>query len=210
MTWDQVNTLWFQGPHHVRETIINSIAHYLPNIHAQMAAQWGLSSVDFPYIDKFDANEPLGGMRAISAYVTMNLPQASGITVVDIDDSIAEAFRTTYSCRVYTFVKTGAGTDIDGDVDEAAYSRINRLRDMNAAAIRAAILFDASFNAPDMELQHATLSEQYSDIQKAKGDRWIAALYHEFDVKVDESVVRPIIGNANTIDVTVQLEDGNS
>lgn len=199
-----VNSTWLQGPHHVRAVVINSIAKYLPAIHAAMCAQWGLTDTDFPYIDKFDANEPLAGMRSINAYVTMNMPEANGMTVVGIDDAIGEEYRTNYTCRVYTFVKTGMGQD-----DEAAYARINRLRDMNAASIRAAILFDASFDAPDMELQHATMSEQYSDIQKAKGDRWIAALYHEFDVKADESVVQATLGTADTIDVTAQLLEGN-
>ena len=195
-----VGTTWLQGPDHIRRTIIKSIETDLPGIYAALCAQWGVSTDNLPYIDQFDSDEPLGGMGEQLGYVTMNMPSANSMTPVSIDDAIAEEFRVNYSCRLYTYVKTGA----DPEENEGGYARINRIRDMTAAAIRAAILFTPSFHSDDLELQHTTLVENYSDIMSVNGDRWIAAFYHEFDVKADERLVRPLLGHANTIIPTIQ------
>jgi hypothetical protein len=55
-----------------------------------------------------------------------------------------------------------------------------------------------------MELKQETMSENYSDILSVNnGDRWYGAVYHEFDVLVDESLVRDIIGTADTVVTTL-------
>ena len=85
-----------------------------------------------------------------------------------------------------------------------SYQETLRLRDDYAAVVRSLLLLSSSLGQPAIIWDETSLSEEYSDATVVKGDRWVAGVTHTFEVQVDESAVRSMIGTADDLTITAQ------
>jgi hypothetical protein len=122
--------------------------------------------------------------------VEIEVQRARNFDHVDTDDVAAEAYRITYQVLVRTWVKS------DG------YEPTLRHRDDMGTAVRIALLLSLSLGQPNkFAINPRTLAEDFYPAVAAKGDRFISQITHAFEIRVDESLVREPLGDADLVTI---------
>lgn len=179
-----------RGPVAVRNTITSYLKSDMPTWLDLARAQWGLDESHLPNLDVegvFDFER-----EVMDRYPMTVVAVSSGRTGgrVDQDDLGAEAFRTLYNVRLYTYVKAA--------LNEA---HALQMRDDYATVLRWCLVSTKSMRNPDFEWQVETLSEDYSVAIKVGGDRWVGAVTHSFTARMDEHNVQAPLGSADVISI---------
>lgn len=190
-------TTIMRGATYVREAIAQYLESNIPAIIDRARDDWGLDEYELPYPVSYREYEPY----ALDRYplIGINVTSAGNFNRVDYDLTMSEKYLTNYTVRLFTWVRT----PLDGAEQtlKPEYNQTIRLRDDMAAIVRAAILLSPSINNLTVLWDEDTLSEEYSEITPVKGDRFVAGVIHNFDLQVDESLSRNILGDADNISI---------
>lgn len=189
-----------RGPYIIRRAICDYLEAKMPAQIAQARADWGLDDVMLPdpvAIVPYERYE-----LAQHPTIAVVLTNAKNFARVAYDDYANEQYEAVYQCRIFTWVKTPEDTT-QVSVDNS-YQETLRLRDDYAAVVRSLLLLSSSLGQPAIIWDETSLSEEYSDATVVKGDRWVAGVTHTFEVQVDESAVRSMIGTADDLTITAQ------
>ena len=196
---NEVNHIWPGGPARVRQDIADYLSMAVPPVIDGLRSQWELDDIELPDIESYKTGEPLSALGwNEDTTCVVSMTSARNMQTSGYDEIGAAEQQTLYAVRVYVYVKAGNGETNSDEPGEEAYYRSIRIRDLLGTAVRSALLLNPALGQPDFELRASTLSEQYSDVQKGRGDRWICGLYHEFDLRVQEQVVQTQIATVLT------------
>lgn len=184
-----------RGATEVRRVVATYLQNTVPQIVTQARADWGLTDIQLPMPVKYDAYEPyaLGQWPLIGVAVA----QAAGFDKIDFNPDASHRYLTKYQVRVFTWVRTPV--DEDEVPIEPEYSEAIRVRDDLSACVRAALLRTGDFDQDGAGWDESTLSEDYSETDKVKGDRWVSSTAHAFQMTYDESVPLTPLGRADGI-----------
>jgi hypothetical protein len=105
-------------------------------------------------------------------------------------------YRVNYSMRTYVWAR-----DIGSE-------EVTLMRDRLTTVVRSALLDYPCLQAMDeretfrVQIDEASMQEQFSDLTLLKGDRVMAGAYISYDLSIDEVVDRQPIGTAEEIAIT--------
>ena len=188
-------TTIMRGATYVREALAAYLEATLPTIIDRARDDWGKDEYELPYPVSYREYEPY----ALDRYplIGINVTSAGNFNRVDYDLTMSEKYLVNYTVRLFTWVRTP--TDGAEVTLKPEYNETIRLRDDMAALVRAAILLSPTINNLTVLWDEDTLSEEYSEITPVKGDRFVAGVIHNFDLQVDESLSRNILGSFDNI-----------
>ena len=187
----------FRGATAVRQAVADYLSVAVPIVAAQARDDWMMTEIQLPDVVKYDAYEPYA--LDMWPLIGINVTNANDFIRVDIDDDGGNQYLAKYNVRVFTWIRTPM--DADDTPLEPEYSESLRLRDDLAAVVRAALLKTGSLGQRAIIFDETTLTEDYSEATKVKGDRWVAGTIHSFTIRLDESVPLVPLGTANTITI---------
>lgn len=185
----------------VRKGIAEYLKSELPKQRAYALGQWDLDEFTLPEISRI-ADYPLRDIQhADTLTVSVGLGRANNFVRNDYSDRAEEQYEVRYGVRLYVALTTPDGPD--GMTPDRAMAYTTTCRDDTIALIRSLLLSRPSLGQPDaFSMNENTLTEDYSDIISLKGGRFSAAGFLAFDLTVDESQYRPILGTAEEITIT--------
>lgn len=200
-----------RGATAVRAVVADYLETTVPAYIAQARIDWGLDENELPLPVAYDAYEPY----ALDKWplIGVSVAQAGGFNRVNYHPDMSQQYLTTYTVRVYTWVRTPV--DEEGIPLEPEYSESIRLRDDLAACVRSALLISGCLGQPDAILfDEGSLSEEYSETDPVKGNRFVGGVIHSFTIRYDESVaispVKSPVGSAGSIIIDAGAYDPDS
>lgn len=165
----------------------------LPAHLAALRTEWGVDIADLPDFIDHHHNQPL----ALDQYPVLAI-SATGLTAMDHveyqpgNNGITELrFWSRYDLRVFTWVK------------EEGWDRVIDVRDDLTAAVRTLLVDRPTLgSATETYLVNLdTIAEEYSEVQKVKGERYVAGSIIGFELRVAEAVGRTASGTVQTVRV---------
>lgn len=193
-----------RGATAVRTAVADYLSGVVPQVVSQARTDWSLDEYQLPLPFAYDAYEPYALDRW--PLLGVNVAQAGKFNRVNYHPDMSQQYLVEYTVRVYTWVRTPM--DENEMPIEPEYSASIRLRDDLAACVRAALIKSGCLGKPNVILfDEGSLSEEYSETTKVKGDRFVAGVIHSFTIRVDESVPIVPVGTANIFDVGSHLLD---
>lgn len=189
-----------RGPYIIRRAICAYLEDKIPAQIERARQDWGLDAVRLPLPEKIAPYERYG----LDHYpmLAVVLTNAKNFARVAYDDFANEQYEAVYTCRIFTWVRTAM--DTTGMSVDDSYQDTLRLRDDYAAVVRSLLLLSSSLGQPAIIWDETSLNEEYSDATSVKGDRWVAGVTHTFEVQVDESAVRSMIGTADEFTIAAE------
>jgi hypothetical protein len=186
----------------VRQSIVDYLESTIPTLIVTARDDWDLDEWQLPLPVSYKEVEPYALDKFPSLGVSVT--SAGNFNRTDYTMRLEEKYLVTYSVRLFTWVRTpldSAELPLKPEYEETI-----RLRDDMAALIRAALLLSPTLNEAVVMWDEDTLSEEYSEATPVKGDRFVAGVIHDFDIQIDESLHRAILGEADTIEVVTSEE----
>ena len=187
-----------RGATAVRQVVAEYLADAMPTVVAMARTEWGLDEHQLPLPVAYDAYEP----AALDKWplVGITIAQAGKFNRVNYWPDMSQQYLTQYTVRVYTWVRTPL--DEDEIPIEPEYSEAIRLRDDLAACIRTALLLTGGFGVTGVLWDESSLSEDYSETEPVRGERYVSGVVHTFTMTYDETVTIPQIGTADAIGIS--------
>ena len=186
----------------VRQAIVDYLETVIPSLIVTARTDWNLDQWELPLPVSYSVVEPY----ALDKYPSLgvSVSSAGNFNRTDYTMRMEEKYLVTYSVRLFTWIRTpldGAELPLKPEYEETI-----RLRDDISALVRAALLLSPTLNDAVVIWDEDTLSEEYSEATPVKGDRFVAGVVHNFDVQIDESLHRAILGEADTIELLTAEE----
>lgn len=179
-----------RGARHAKALIVAYLRAEVPVAWAARQVEYGLTAdqLPIPTNDQIEPNAPMGldtfpriGVTCLRTRTrpVENLP-GSGVL-----------YRTTYSMRVF------------GWVIHREYQETIEVRDDFSGSLRWLLIEKPNIDVADDEavVRVDTITEEFSDTTKVKGDRWVAGTAVSFDFDVLEPVTRTASGTVQTATV---------
>ena len=156
---------------------------------------WEVDDITLPTPVSFFTYEPL----AMDAWPTIITVVMSTNKLERIGHTGADPlYRVNYSMRTYVWVR-----------DENS-EPTKRMRDRLTTVLRSSLMDYPCLKAYDdrqsfrIQIDEASIQEQFSDLTLLKGDRVLAGAYISYDLAIDEVITRmPIAPSLNEINTTV-------
>jgi hypothetical protein len=195
-----------RGATAVRAIVAEYLESTVPTTVALARANWGLDDVQLPLPVAYDAYEPY----ALDKWplIGVTVAQAGQFNKVNFYPDMSQQYLTEYTVRVYTWVRTPV--DEDGIPLEPEYSESIRLRDDLAACVRASLLASGGLGRTDVWFDESSLSEEYSETDPVKGNRFVGGVIHSFTIRYNEAVPFEGIGTADSIIIDVDTHNPDS
>lgn len=165
--------LKMHGPSLCRHIITDFLKVELPAALVHLRVEWDMDVESLPNPVKYVPYEP----GKLDQWPTIAVVTGVESTTRRIEHgSEGGEFVSTYPIEVYSWVNF-ENTGVTQDA-----------RDAMATALKVVLLENPTFDRPqqDIVLNEATFEQRYSDMQKVKGDRFVAGSLSAFDVLVTE------------------------
>lgn len=186
-----------RGATAIRAIVADYLETVVPTVVGQARIDWSLNETQLPLPVAYDAYEPY----ALDKWplIGVTVAQAGTFNKVNFYPDMSPQYLTEYTVRVYTWVRTPV--DEGGIPLEPEYSESIRLRDDLAACVRAALLISGGLGQSDLWFDESSLSEEYSETDPVKGNRFVGGVIHSFTVRYNETIPIASVGTADSIDV---------
>lgn len=189
------------GIEHACQWVTDYLSLDLPTRIPRYETIWGLDAGSiavpqayFPY-----------GKRELEVYPSVITSGITTLSIVrdDYDDYLNPTYRVTYRLRTFVWVRAEAVIGMD--------QKVATDRNQILTVIRSALLDHPCLRLADtagkldIGVDETTMLEEYSDIADLTGKKRLAGGYIQFEIQVNEPVVR-----ANLYDAapTIQVETG--
>lgn len=165
--------LKMHGPQFSRKAINDFLTANFPAILADLRIEWKLTLLQLPEPVRYVAREP----DNLDVWPTIAVTTGVESTTRRIEHGdLGGEFVTTYPIEVYSWINA----ENKGPCED--------MRDYMATAVKVALLLNPTLKrtAQDMLLNESTFEQRYSDLQKVKGERYVAGSMSAFDLTVVE------------------------
>jgi hypothetical protein len=193
-----------RGATRARAYIEAHLRSSMPPLIIEARSQWNIPDWKLPLPAVYDAYDPL--TASVYPIIGSLVSRTSGWRRNDYNEHGEEVYEATYAMRV--FVWTITAVDPQGVWESPEYDSAMRMRDDLLGITRSAILSTPSLGMKGIaRVNEGTLTEDYLDAIKLskENSRWAAGGTLSFDMQVVESNFLPIIGEADTVSVDVDL-----
>lgn len=178
-----------QGAVEARRIVADYLALNFASYLSDARLQWGLTLEQLP--DPLAVlDRPAHALDRYPLLAVSNVRDAAPRRGAPEGDNVA--FETTYSMRAFCWVRT------------EGWDEVFDLRDRYAAVLRAALFDDVRLGSDDAVLDEGGMTIDYSDVQKVKGERFVAGAFVGFPLRVRESLRRLPGVTVATVDLTAQ------
>lgn len=160
---------------------------------------WNLDDKRLPTVEKFYAYEP-AALDTWPCIITVAIA-TPGINRLDYQTAGDPIYAVTYAMRTYIWTR--------GEFEEqTTQSRDNlttvvRSSFLDRPCLRAGVHAYAGIH--EISLDEGTLNEQFSDLTRLKGERWLAGAFLGYEFTVHEPVTRTTLGTVATTSASVTL-----
>lgn len=182
-----------RGPVLVRDVVAGYLEGALPGVIAQARASWNLSDEELPdpFIFHPYEQDDLAHDHIPATVVNVQRDDARGR--VDLDANGTPTYTFTYNVRLFTWIG-GVGRE-----------QTLQTRDDYSTALRWCLLRSYQLGVTDGSLHWvgSSLTTEYLDAVKVKGDRWLSQVIHSLQVVVEEHDARSPLGTVGTASLEV-------
>lgn len=167
--------LLMHGPSYSRLAITSFLEVAFPEALIDLRNEWGMTEEELPNPVKYVPREP----DVLDIWPLVAVTTGVEATTRRIEhDADGGQFVTSYPMEVYVWVNTeNRGPTVE-------------MRDAMATAMKVVLLGQQTFARADQDIymNDATFEQRFSDLQKVKGDRYVAGSLTAFDVLVTENL----------------------
>lgn len=171
----------------VKKVVAQYTLDNLPAYLARLRALHGFSALELPTPARVTRNE----LRAFDVWPTVSFSAVRTQTMTREEPEDGDiVYQTAYSMRAFVWCRAEGW---DGVIDA---------RDRLTGAVRRFLIDHPTLG--DIErfrLDETDIVEEFSDVTKVKGDRFVAGSFIAFTLVVNERVSRPVSGTVQTVEL---------